>query len=448
MPGRKGQRPCAVGAAIGLLSVIASANAGVRSPSAASGARSCRLRLSARRRTAQAAVRGVDGRRGAAAGGGPDRIPGRRPAGAAACGVQAPEVAGERRVAPAVAALAKLAEQAAAVAVAAGPALDQQGTQVDQAAPRIAAPLALGEGLAPQVPVDGQRAMPSCRAMAWPGQPRRWSAQICPCRASRRSRRSAAKVDARAGDRDGATGAGPPKAHHIDGQRTGLVTGPPGRPIRRDAARGSFNDLERKRCTLKLHYDGWLALPAALRLELGLDKEAVLELELVDGTIVLRPSGGGGDQPPCVRRRPSLPSLSHSRLLFAAGRHADHGEGDRARKGPDPARSGHATERPRGRPRKAEVEPGPAPASVPVPAPLWELRRKADRPVVVAGGDDPVSVPDRRPVRLAWERVHGHEPEERRPFRNVEVRKLGPGRGHDKPRASRSRLQLPGQRTG
>src|SRR4051794_27454285 len=32
----------------------------------------------------------------------------------------------------------------------------------------------------------------------------------------------------------------PPEAHHIDGQRTGLVTSPPGRPIRRDAACGSF----------------------------------------------------------------------------------------------------------------------------------------------------------------------------------------------------------------
>ncbi len=28
----------------------------------------------------------------------------------------------------------------------------------------------------------------------------------------------------------------PPEAYHIDGQRTGLVTSPPGRPIRRDAA--------------------------------------------------------------------------------------------------------------------------------------------------------------------------------------------------------------------
>src|SRR4051794_2350370 len=45
--------------------------------------------------------------------------------------------------------------------------------------------------------------------------------------------------------------------------------------------------------TLKLHYDGWLALPAALRQKLGLGNRAALEVELVDGTIVLRSSGEG-----------------------------------------------------------------------------------------------------------------------------------------------------------
>ena len=40
---------------------------------------------------------------------------------------------------------------------------------------------------------------------------------------------------------------------------------------------------------LKLYYAGWLALPAALRQKLDLGTDAVLEAELVDGTIVLRP---------------------------------------------------------------------------------------------------------------------------------------------------------------
>ena len=40
--------------------------------------------------------------------------------------------------------------------------------------------------------------------------------------------------------------------------------------------------------TLKLHYDGWLLLPAALRRQLGLNSGDRLDVELVDGTIVLR----------------------------------------------------------------------------------------------------------------------------------------------------------------
>ena len=243
----------------------------------------------------------------------------------------------------------------------------------------------------------------------------------------------------------------PPEAHHIDGRRTGLVTSP---ARAADPSRRRLRPLQRSRenpvTTLKLHYDGWLALPAALRRELGLDKGAALEIELVDGTIVLRPSDEGrGSAVGRGREATEAPvALASSAPPSPRADTPAAREGDRARKDPDPTPPDQASrpKRPRGRPREAEVEPGPAP--LPVPAPLWELRRKADRPVVAAGGDDPAPVPDRRPVRLARERVHGHEPEERRPFRNVEVRKLGPRRGHDRPRASRSRLQLPGQRRG
>ena len=62
--------------------------------------------------------------------------------------------------------------------------------------------------------------------------------------------------------------------------------------------------------TLKLHYDGWLLLPAALRRQLGLNSGDRLDVQLVDGTIVLRPAArakrsvehrgsGRGDRPPC-----------------------------------------------------------------------------------------------------------------------------------------------------
>ena len=40
--------------------------------------------------------------------------------------------------------------------------------------------------------------------------------------------------------------------------------------------------------TLKLHYDGWVALPAAVRQQLGLNSGDKLDVALVDGTIVLR----------------------------------------------------------------------------------------------------------------------------------------------------------------
>src|SRR3954462_4342632 len=78
----------------------------------------------------------------------------------------------------------------------------------------------------------------------------------------------------------------PPGAHHIDGQRTGLVTGP---ARAADPSRRRLRLLQRSRenlvTTLKLHYDGWFALPAALRRELGPDKGTCLGAELVGGTI-------------------------------------------------------------------------------------------------------------------------------------------------------------------
>ena len=45
--------------------------------------------------------------------------------------------------------------------------------------------------------------------------------------------------------------------------------------------------------TLKLHYEGWVSLPAALRQQLGLNSGDRLEVDLVDGTIMLRPTASG-----------------------------------------------------------------------------------------------------------------------------------------------------------
>src|SRR3954462_975882 len=44
--------------------------------------------------------------------------------------------------------------------------------------------------------------------------------------------------------------------------------------------------------TLKLHYDGWISLPASLRTSLALQTGDRLEADLVDGAIVLRRRAG------------------------------------------------------------------------------------------------------------------------------------------------------------
>ena len=43
---------------------------------------------------------------------------------------------------------------------------------------------------------------------------------------------------------------------------------------------------------LKVHYEGWIALPEVFRRRLGLERGDEIEAELVDGTIVLRPAKG------------------------------------------------------------------------------------------------------------------------------------------------------------
>src|SRR3712207_9132722 len=50
--------------------------------------------------------------------------------------------------------------------------------------------------------------------------------------------------------------------------------------------------------TLKLHHEGWVSLPPALRRKLDLGSGARLEADLVDGAIVLRPAAKAGRQPP------------------------------------------------------------------------------------------------------------------------------------------------------
>ena len=71
---------------------------------------------------------------------------------------------------------------------------------------------------------------------------------------------------------------------------------------------GRFSHRDNPRMpTLKLHYDGWLALPAGLRQKLGLNSGERVEAELVDGGSCCGPLPGPGAQPRLERRRVPLP---------------------------------------------------------------------------------------------------------------------------------------------
>src|SRR3954452_10327593 len=67
---------------------------------------------------------------------------------------------------------------------------------------------------------------------------------------------------------------------------------------------------------LKLHFDGWLSLPAPFRQQLGLHAGDEIEAELVAGTIVLRPGKGsakavqGGIVPDAAAAMPAPPVLA------------------------------------------------------------------------------------------------------------------------------------------
>jgi AbrB family looped-hinge helix DNA binding protein len=190
--------------------------------------------------------------------------------------------------------------------------------------------------------------------------------------------------------------------------------------------------------TLKMHYEGWISLPAALRQQLGLHSGARLDVQLVDGTIVLRPVQGTrapvepeqAVESPAAASAPA-PSLEtvlpqkrprgRPRKVSTLERPAEPMLGTAGDPLPSPKRKP-------GRPRKVRVEAvepvaAPGPSSVGGEVGLWKLRPKAE---LMAKSSEPVPPLPQRP-EPSW--IAGsHEREERRPFRNVEVRKLGPGR--------------------
>ena len=197
--------------------------------------------------------------------------------------------------------------------------------------------------------------------------------------------------------------------------------------------------------TLKLHYDGWLTVPASLLQMLDLKTGDRLEADLIDGAIVLRPASGRrasakprqAAEVPVVAsvRTPSVETVAPVKrprgrprkiqAVVEADRQPEFGFGT-AEDALLPVK------RKRGRPRKIrteEVAPMPEPRPVAAEAALWKLRPKAE---LQAAAPDPVPLPQPPRRREAVWTGEGYDRDERRPFRNVEVRKLGPGRRHNR----------------
>ena len=194
--------------------------------------------------------------------------------------------------------------------------------------------------------------------------------------------------------------------------------------------------------TLKMHYEGWISLPSDLRQQLGLHSGTRLDVQLVNGAIMLRPTKGtrappdreAAIEPPAVTAastpslEPALPQKrprGRPRKAQAVERPSELMPGIGQAPLPSPKRKP-------GRPLKVRVEEAqpiakPAPSSLVGAGGLWKLRPKVELPVA---SPDPVPPPPRRPEPSRY--GGSHEFEERRPFRNVEVRKLGPGRRHNR----------------
>ena len=108
---------------------------------------------------------------------------------------------------------------------------------------------------------------------------------------------------------------------------------------------------------VRMNYNGWLALPAALRQKLGLSTGDQLDLEVVDGTIVLRPlksAVAAGSS--AAEELPSVPVQPEPAPAVAAS--------SGPKRGP-------------GRPRKAAIAPPPASTMLPPHLKARGAKRKA-----------------------------------------------------------------------
>ena len=194
--------------------------------------------------------------------------------------------------------------------------------------------------------------------------------------------------------------------------------------------------------TLRVHYNGWIALPPGLRQHLKVNSGDRLEAQLVDGAIMLRPASvkrtlaepAPAIEPPAVTAAaaPSLETTLPPKRLRGRPKKAptiERPADQMLEIAGDPLPS---PKRKPGRPRKVRLEEAEVAAelgpSIVGERALWKLRPKAE---LTANCPDPVPSPPRRPEPS---RLGGsQEREERRPFRNVEIRKLGARRRPNRP---------------
>jgi antitoxin component of MazEF toxin-antitoxin module len=187
--------------------------------------------------------------------------------------------------------------------------------------------------------------------------------------------------------------------------------------------------------TVKIHYDGWICLPVSLCRALGLSNGDRLAAELADGALELRPvhRRTGQDQP----TETSATATGRPKETAPAGDATPvRRKPGRPRKKAVAELTPSAPAKRLGRPRKAMVTLEPEAVADPIIGHQpWILRKKADLPPAAPAVDKP-ALPARRPE---WRNDDGYAFVERRPFRQVEVRKLGPGRGHNRSQSLRAR---------
>jgi bifunctional DNA-binding transcriptional regulator/antitoxin component of YhaV-PrlF toxin-antitoxin module len=108
---------------------------------------------------------------------------------------------------------------------------------------------------------------------------------------------------------------------------------------------------------VRMNYDGWLALPAAMRQKLGVDTGNELEVEVVDGKIVLRPlTSAIAAESPAAEEVPPAPMQLEPGPAVAAK--------SGVKRGP-------------GRPRKTATAPPPASTVLPPHLKARGAKRKA-----------------------------------------------------------------------